>query len=289
MKNLTVVLLSLLFTNSYASSLDKVVYGVDNRLNYSQAPKKIQKLADATAGMVTSGKLSLGESTYLFSGTRFGGSFVGNYWDNGPICEDEKFADEYKLPICSGFLVGKDTLVTAGHCVYDENDCKKKTWIFGYTKDVAAKGEVPSKNVYECKELVSKGEWGEDFAVIKLDRKVKGRTPLKMAKNRVKVNDKVFVIGHPSGLPTKIAAGAKVVSSKVNVFKTNLDTFGGNSGSAVFLEKTNKVVGILVRGATDYKRDQDAGCFRTNKCEAITSGIGCGGEGVTHLDIVKFK
>ena len=35
-------------------------------------------------------------------------------------------------------------------------------------------------------------------------------------------------------------------------FTTNLDSFGGNSGSPIFASPSNLLVGILVEGATDY-------------------------------------
>src|SRR3712207_7230060 len=56
-----------------------------------------------------------------------------------------------------------------------------------------------------------------------------------------------------SGLPTKIADGARVVRANASFFEADLDTFGGNSGSPVFDARTNTVLGLLVRGATDYR------------------------------------
>jgi V8-like Glu-specific endopeptidase len=62
------------------------------------------------------------------------------------------------------------------------------------------------------------------------------------------------VIGYPSGLPAKLAGGAKVFgTASPFFFSANLDTFGGNSGSPVFNAGSNRVVGILVRGAADYR------------------------------------
>ncbi len=44
----------------------------------------------------------------------------------------------------------------------------------------------------------------------------------------------------------------------------NLDTYGGNSGSAVF-NADGLVEDILVRGARDYVLDVVNGCFRSNR------------------------
>jgi len=68
------------------------------------------------------------------------------------------------------------------------------------------------------------------------------------------------VIGHPVGLPVKVAGDAKVRDASPRYFvMTDLDTFGGNSGSAVFNAKTKLIEGILVRGGTDFVRSP-AGC-----------------------------
>ena len=53
---------------------------------------------------------------------------------------------------------------------------------------------------------------------------------------RLSLDTPLVVIGHPSGLPTKIADGAWVRNNESEYyFVTNLDTFGGNSGSAVLI------------------------------------------------------
>ena len=93
----------------------------------------------------------------------------------------------------------------------------------------------------------------KDYAVIKLDRVPENRTPLEIRiKGSIKKGTELVVIGHPSGLPLKIADGARVTTKRWNFFYSNLDTYAGNSGSAVFNRKTGVVEGILIQGATDY-------------------------------------
>lgn len=99
----------------------------------------------------------------------------------------------------------------------------------------------------------------------------------------------LFVVGHPSGLPTKVAGGTEVVGNdEDNFFTALLDTFGGNSGSAVFNSETLEVEGILVRGARDYVYDSEASCYRVNHCEG-QSPLGCDGESVSRMSSVDFK
>ncbi len=65
------------------------------------------------------------------------------------------------------------------------------------------------------------------------------------------------MLGHPWGLPLKIAGGGKVVKNEHSesrfFFEAMLDTFSGNSGSPVLNEATLEVEGILVVGFGEYE------------------------------------
>lgn len=54
----------------------------------------------------------------------------------------------------------------------------------------------------------------------------------------------------PAGLPQKIAGGAKVRSIQTGFFVANLETDGGNSGSAVFNLSNGVIEGILYAAIT---------------------------------------
>jgi V8-like Glu-specific endopeptidase len=114
---------------------------------------------------------------------------------------------------------------------------------------------ISINNIYNCKQVVAvQRDALYDFAVIKLDRKVVGRAPLKYrTTGKITENDPMVVIGHPTGLPLKIADNGKVTkNTEFTRFSTTLDTFHGNSGSAVFNAKTGQVEGILIMGKNDY-------------------------------------
>ncbi len=51
----------------------------------------------------------------------------------------------------------------------------------------------------------------------------------------------------------KVATNAQVMFSGISNFKTNLDAFGGNSGSPVFDKYSMEILGILISGSSDYK------------------------------------
>src|SRR5690606_3208625 len=136
---------------------------------------------------------------------------------------------------------------------------------------------------YSCAKIINRslnGATQDDWALLQLDRKVTDRSPLTYrTSGKPNVQDPLVVIGHPTGVPTKIADGANVRSLKGTYFVANLDTFGGNSGSAVFNAETGVVEGILVRGTTDYVYDREQKCQVSNVC----TNSGCRGEDVTYI------
>jgi hypothetical protein len=92
-----------------------------------------------------------------------------------------------------------------------------------------------------------------DYAVFQLQSAVSASvaTPVAIQSTEVSVNTQLMMIGHPSGLPRKYAGDASVrqISSAglpEYRFHTDLDSFGGNSGSGVFNAATKEMVGILV-------------------------------------------
>jgi V8-like Glu-specific endopeptidase len=200
------------------------------------------------------------------------------------ICAKERFSKQIAAANCSGFLVAPNVLVTAGHCIKNEVDCASYKWVFDYKVDNADQGAiiVPTSSVYACKKIIARtldSITKDDYAVIQLDRAT-DRRPLTFRKSgKVATGDQLVVIGHPSGLPTKIADGAHVRSLSTKFFVANLDTYGGNSGSAVFNVQTSEVEGILVRGENDYVYDSADGCQVSNRCAANA----CRGEDVTYI------
>ena len=275
---LSIATLSIL---TYAN--DKVIYGEDNRLDLFEVTNTLHAdLANSTLAMIGKSNIKQVGEEYQISGPTLK--------SNMNLCDGEKFINQITAANCSAFLVTPKHIVTAGHCVKNLGECNKFKWVFDYNienqNDLSYK--VPASSVYGCKAVVAQvldNSSQDDYAFIELDRAVTDRLPLTVrTAGAITANDPLVVIGHPTGLPAKISAGAIVRSTNhPKYFVSNLDTFGGNSGSAVFNAVTGIVEGILVRGETDYTYVTARKCYTPKYC----TETGCRGEDVTRITNVK--
>ncbi len=254
-----------------------VIYGEDNRRDVFESPDSILvELSRSTAAMISPANLRIGATEVIVSAPTL---------QSRGICSSERFSRQISAANCSGFLVSPTVLVTAGHCIQNESECAANRWVFDYRVDSADQGTVTvaRSSVYHCKRILSRAldeVSKEDFAVIELDRRVLDRAPLAIRRQgKITPGTALAVIGHPTGLPTKIADGAAVRELKDKFFVANLDTYGGNSGSAVFNHRTGEVEGILVRGENDYVDDPAQGCQVSNRC----ANGDCRGEDVNYI------
>lgn len=255
-----------------------VVYGDDDRQDlYEVTSERILHLAHSTLALVRSSDVSdVGNGRSQLRTENFGSAYN--------LCQEEPFRDQDRAAFCSGFLVAPNKIVTAGHCIRSAQDCSSTKFVFGFgihNQGDGSPDSVPTQDVYSCKGLIHSevDGFGADFAVVELDRSVTSdRQPLSLRHSgTVSVGDNLVVIGHPAGLPTKVADGAQVRNVQGGYFIANLDTYGGNSGSAVFNKQTGEVEGILVRGEMDFVYRN--GCRLSNRC----SNAGCRGEDVTRI------
>ena len=272
---------SALAANSTPIFTPDVIYGPDNRQDvYQVTDPTVREIADSTAAMIPNSSLKKNaDGTVTATAETFGSYFN--------LCSSEPFRDQPSAAMCSASLVGPDLIATAGHCV-DTYSCKNNSFVFNYQmKDAKTMPlNFQSDDVYNCVEVIAREQTAnQDYALIRVDRKVVGHRVLALSQDPVTVGDDIYVIGHPSGIPTKVSGGAKVRSVKTGFFMANLDTYGGNSGSAVFSAKTNEIVGILVRGETDfvYGTGKDANCMVSNKCP----DTGCRGEDSTNISYIQ--
>ncbi|KAF0126658.1 MAG: V8-like Glu-specific endopeptidase [Elusimicrobia bacterium] len=300
---LTAVLAALLLPAGVFGE-NKIIYGEDNRLDQFEAPAARKTLAASVVSLWKAGDVEASGSKFKLKTVKF--TDMIQEQAGAPLCATEPFREQPVGAFCSGSLVGEDLVMTAGHCITSEDKCKDTKLVFGFA--VKARGgkapaEVSASDVYSCAKIETQrlqasdttgnpyldqllGKISDqDFAIIRLDRKVTGRKALAVnPESTLKNGDALFVIGHPVGLPLKVADDASVrdIGDGKTYFLANLDTYGGNSGSAVFNARTNKVEGILVRGDQDFRAGgtEETPCVESNR----VAQDGGGGEGVTKIN-----
>lgn len=271
--------------NTFADNLPdfnfpgSLIYGTDNRVEVDLYPEPEFVEMSQSVGLRVSNKRLTEDRN---NPDRILFPFITLKSAMPSLCEDERFRDQVNLGSCSGFLAGPKTLVTAGHCAKNILDCENNKWVFGF-KDTTT--ELSKDQVYSCKKIITQKNIYDDkevsdYAVIELDRPVKGYVPLKLRKHgRVMLNTPLVVIGHPLGLPMKATDGGTVnrmndlerknpIKSfilRAHYFNANLDAYGGNSGSPVFNKRSGEVEGILIEGETDFVYNSKRECHESRK------------------------
>ncbi|WP_164012352.1 trypsin-like peptidase domain-containing protein [Pyxidicoccus trucidator] len=262
---------------------DSVVYGVDNRQDVNLHTDAYLR---ARAHQST---VALMRPTAINATNPDNVTFTGNTLqvDNN-LCATERFLSDPSPAFCSGTLIDDDLVLTAGHCITAAN-CANTRFVFNfYRATPLALQTVTTQDIFSCSSVVARqlavvNGQNLDFAVVRLDRSAVPRftpAPVRSENAALPVGQGVAVIGSGSGIPYKIDSGGSVRDSRtatLDFFVANTDTFGGNSGSGVYDLLWQSVVGILVRGETDYVAN--GSCNIVNVC----SETGCRGEDITYV------
>lgn len=232
------------------------VYGVDGRVErYQIKDKKVLELSLAMAYQV--------ERHYELRGWTFNRlwTIVTRPYQEQKLCPDQKYLKQPSMrKNCTGILVAPDKLLTAGNCLtehYCWNDLYY--WMFDYNlkEEGAFSQKRPKKNFYKCKEVIKRvydPAKEQSFALIRLNKKVKGVKPVKINFDSMLTQDEaVLVMGHMRGLPLKIDKSAKIILNHNKDYFINSDLPGFyTKGGGVFNAKTLELEGILVHGSKGY-------------------------------------
>lgn len=263
----------------------KTIYGSDRRReffeiqdnNALQAANSVAAIVPAPYFQQTNHGLQISQGTF------------GHVYH---LCSDQAYFSEPVAPGCSAFVVKDDVIATAGHCV---SMLPSSRIVFGFRAEkqdgrIHYNTLIPDSQVYRAIQVLAQKEEsnGVDYALVKVDRPIIDHPPLHLhAEADVSIGSFVYVLGHPSGLPLKMADGAVVSDVTPNgYFLSNLDTFGGNSGSPVLNPVNNLVEGILVRGGTDFK--PVGTCQQAFTCPLKPDGTSdCSGEASTLISRVS--
>ncbi len=244
------------FQNTTASEQNlfpKEIYGVDYRMDVKDVMEEdILEMAVAVGGIVFSDQLTrMSNGDYLLDLEDI--SISNSNGNAYPLCPDERFSDQQVLPFCTAFLVASNIMITAGHCL-DTFQPDEVVIIFGFQVDNFGQTPevLPASNVYFVDEIIHVvNNFLDDYAIFRLNRSVPSNVnPLRYRRiGKVPGGTPIGVIGHPLGLPLKIAFGedTRVYNNTgLRYFSANFDASAGNSGSPVINQLTGAVEGIYI-------------------------------------------
>jgi glutamyl endopeptidase len=167
---------------------------------------------------------------------------------------------------CSGWLSSADTLVTAGHCIWDKAT-KQRLVIDKVYPGYDGNRLTPPNGVCTVKKTYLYPEWlndnnnAFDVGIIKLDCTRKDLQPLSYAYLPSGIDFKgitLTISGYPadkSRAEAQWASQGKLLDYSTELLAYDNDTYGGMSGSPIWLDAGNGkpplVIGIHTTGYSD--------------------------------------
>lgn len=167
---------------------------------------------------------------------------------------------------CSGTLIADDLFLTAGHA-FDDHDAngwrlprqngttaiippvevaRNQTVEFNY--QTAAEGGTRAVVRFPIIDLIEHRRGDLDYAIARLAGNpgaLFGVTDI--SATDAALNDLLCLIGHPAGMPKQIEAGPATGFTTTRIQYGDIDTLGGNSGSAL-LGADGRIVGVHTNG-----------------------------------------
>ena len=252
-----------------ANTTQSIIYGADDRVEAVHAREDLRAVAAQAvlAVMPLQWLREQANGSYTVDAPSVG--------EHAMLCSGESFAHQPAAAACTGVLVARDTVATSGHCVASDGSCPDARFVFGYAINGDDPGQTmsfPASAVFRCDEVIARQLSGPDdacqwdVALVRLDREVGTMfKPVAMRARPARTGESVHVIGFPAGAPAKVDSGAHVVDDRASsgdYFTLNSDTFFASSGSPV-LDDSAQLIGMLVRGGTDFEWDAGAACNAT--------------------------
>lgn len=197
--------------------------------------------------------------------------------ENMGLCANERFRDQPVVGLGTAFLVAPDQVLTAHHVASSASFLEGMRVIFDFMLEadpaphvVPPGWKLPGEAVHEIESVVAEDE-ANDWCLLKL-KKASARPVLKLASTAAVLNEGLYMIGFPGGVPMKLADNARVTALALpgtNRFACDLDAFGGNSGAPVFSSRTHEVVGMLLEGNKDFEFIATGACKQVVKAPSV--------------------
>jgi hypothetical protein len=255
-----------------------IVGPTDDRIEYYQsASEVVRRVGDATMGVATALDFQDDALQSRCSGgtCQYDSKIYTQEWvGTAPLLDlypGSLFMGQRGLPWATAFLVGPDTILTAGHAICGPGNfcssrngtmasCGDARFVVGF-KAVQGSGTPPQppnalseNDIYTCVGTpVGVYDGGvNDWAIVKLNRVVVGATPIivQRTESLPASAQEVAVVGYPRALPLKVAGnGVVVAGSSEWGLNASVDAFVCNSGGPLIDTLTGVAYGISDWGA----------------------------------------
>ncbi len=259
----------------YQAEFIYTVYGKDDRLDWYELKKdKAKKEAfnnSQAVGLLFPNKQKLKEyrDTYLELEAQ-----LLKYNPGKKLCGGFQFKHQRVPPlgICTCFLIGPNLIATAGHCLEKKKSTEAEILLDCYASESCDKMEQirtnPIYSIDSC--LFFRDDKLVDLAIYRLAEKVDSHQILTLDFSMPATLQALYAWGHPYGLPLKFVDGSILAKVEDNKCQTQLDMSAGNSGSPIFAQSTNQVIGVFVAGSRDYNENcgkmPDSCIFESKGC-----------------------
>lgn len=219
------------------------VYGPDDRVEAYEVQTPAQRRALAcTAAIFFDAAVEPGPAGYTLATRSFGAV--------KQLCPGVRFYNQPMGATATGVLVGPDLLLTAAHVIH-RVPCERVRVVFGFHMDnpFAARDPIPAADVLRVVAVVARGEGGPpraDWVLLRLEHAVDRPFATIDLTEPLAPGRAIYTVGHPMGLPVKLACNARVIAGDDDIFTANLDVFPACSGSPVFTADTHALAGIVL-------------------------------------------